>query len=146
MLTPLTTVDPLDSIARLIPSSHWLTARLTPSGDPIALKASDGDQAHLLEFARDEIKRQRVETATGPRIAATLSSLRGCESGITLLFADSQTTFGLLILLRTWAIGLFTSSEVRVLTIALNAISNQLTTSRQQPGTQLGSPAGKPLR
>lgn len=146
MLTPLTTVDPLDAIARLVPSSHWLTARLTPSGDPIALKASDGDHRHLSEFARDEIERQRVKTATGPRIAATLSPLCGCESGITLLFADSQTTFGLLILLRTWAIGLYTSSEVRVLTIALNAISNQLTTSRQLSVPQLGSPAGKPLR
>ena len=52
------------------------------------------------------------------------------ESGITLLFADAHANFGILTLLRTNELGPFTSSEISVLTLALDATSERLSALR----------------
>ena len=74
----------------------------------------------------DELRRQRTKCPTGPRIAATLESLDGFERGITLVFADARTDFGILAILRTADLGPFTSSEITILTLGLDALSDRL--------------------
>jgi hypothetical protein len=73
----------------------------------------------------DELRRQRTKCLTGPRIAATLESLDGFESGITLVFADARKHFGILASLRTADLGPFTSSEITILTLGLHALSDR---------------------
>jgi DNA-binding CsgD family transcriptional regulator len=66
----------------------------------------------------------------GPRIAATLGPLDEFASGITLLFADARANYGILTLLRTAALGPFTSAEISMLTLALDAVSDCLSAMR----------------
>jgi DNA-binding CsgD family transcriptional regulator len=74
-----------------------------------------------------------VKARTGARIAATLGPLGEFESGITLLFADARASFGILTLLRTSELGPFTSSEISVLTLSLDATSERLSALRLNP-------------
>jgi DNA-binding CsgD family transcriptional regulator len=60
------------------------------------------------------------------------------ESGITLVFADAHTHFGILTLLRTAELSEFTSSEIRMLTFALDALSDHLSALRLQPRPAAG--------
>jgi hypothetical protein len=84
----------------------------------------------------DEYERQRTKAPTGPRVAATLGPLDELASGITLLFADACADFEILTLLRTIDLGPFTSSEIRMLTFALNALSDRLSALGLQPAPQ----------
>jgi len=83
-------------------------------------------------LVRDELRRRRTKCPTGPRIAATLESLDGFERGITLVFTDARTHFGSLAILRTADLGPFTSSEITILTLALDALSDRLSALRLQ--------------
>jgi DNA-binding CsgD family transcriptional regulator len=130
----------VSAIARVVPASCWLFARVTPTGDLAALLASHGNPDDLSRLAHDEFKRQRMKAKTGPRIAATLSPLGDFESGITLLFADAHVDFGILTLLRTTEFGLFTSSEVGMLTFALDSVSDRLSGLRLHQDPQIGTP------
>jgi DNA-binding CsgD family transcriptional regulator len=112
-------------ILRVVPASKWAFARVAPDGDLQHLLASDENGEKLSELDR-EFKRQRKKSKTGPRIAAALGPLEEFESGITLLFADANATFGILTLLRTAQAGPFTSSEVGMLTFALSSASDLL--------------------
>ncbi|HMD01419.1 MAG TPA: helix-turn-helix transcriptional regulator [Candidatus Baltobacteraceae bacterium] len=98
-----------------------------------ALFSSTGNGDEPSQFARDEFEHRRTTAKTGSRIAATLGPLGEFESGITLLFADARTDFGILTLLRTAELGPFTSSEISVLTLALDAASDRLSALRLQP-------------
>jgi DNA-binding CsgD family transcriptional regulator len=49
------------------------------------------------------------------------------------LFADARANFGILTLLRTAELGPFTSSEISMLTLALDAVSDHLSGLRLQP-------------
>jgi DNA-binding CsgD family transcriptional regulator len=95
------------------------------------LLASDGNGGELARL-RGEFKDQRTKVKTGPRIAAALGPLGDYESGVTLLFADSRATFGILTILRTAALGPFTSSEISMLAFALSAVTDQLSALRLQ--------------
>jgi DNA-binding CsgD family transcriptional regulator len=117
------------SILRVVPASRWAFAR----------PESDGELGLLLEFnggadslggLRSEYSRQREQSKTGSRIAATLGSLGQFQSGVTLLFADARANFGILTLLRTPELGPFTSSEISMLTLALDATSESLSALR----------------
>jgi len=55
------------------------------------------------------------------------------QSGVTLLFADSRATFGILTMVRAAESGSFTSSEISILTFALDAVSEHLSALRLQP-------------
>jgi DNA-binding CsgD family transcriptional regulator len=90
---------------------------------------SEGELAGL----KNEFERQRVKAKTGARIAATLGPLGEFESGITLLFADARASFGILTLLRTSELGPFTSSEISVLALSLDATSERLSALRLDP-------------
>ena len=61
--------------------------------------------------AQGRVRAPTGEGSKGPRIAATLGPLGDFESGMTLLFADADASFGILTLLRTSELGPFTSSE-----------------------------------
>jgi GAF domain-containing protein len=93
-----------------------------------------------LAVLKGEYARQRAQAKIGPRIAAMLGSLRDYESGITLLFADSRVNFGILTILRTSELGPFTSSEISVLTLALDTVSEQLADLRLEAHARPGLP------
>ncbi len=115
-----------------MPASQWTFARVQPNGDLDALFGSHGN-GKARAVLTDELKRQRLKAPIGPRIAATLGPLDAFASGITLLFADARSNFGILTLLRTTELGPFTASEISMLTFALDALSDRLSALRLQP-------------
>jgi DNA-binding CsgD family transcriptional regulator len=118
-------------ILGVVPSARWAFARVGRDGELSSLFGSHtvaGQQARLT----DEFARQRTKSPVGPRLAATLGPLEDFESGITLLFADARSNFGILTLLRTAELGPFTSSEISMLTLALDAASDRLSMLRLQ--------------
>lgn len=122
----------LSGILDVVPVSSWTFARVEPNGelDLLFSNAANGGARATLS---DEFKRQRVKASTGPRIAATLGPLDQFTSGITLLFADARANYGILTLLRSAELGPFTSSEISMLTFALDALSDRLSALRLQP-------------
>lgn len=128
----------VSGILGVVPASRWTFARVDSSGDLVSLFGSQGGEAGLARLA-EELKRQRSKAPTGPRIAATLGPLENFASGITLLFADARANFGILTLLRTEALGPFTSSEISMLTFALDAVSDHLSALRLQPAAKSAS-------
>ena len=132
MVDSMPTSDPaypiVMAILKVVPASRWAFARA--EADELAhLLSSDGNGKQLADL-RSENARQREHSKTGPRIAATLGPLAEDESGITLLFADGRANFGILTLVRKSELGPFTSAEVAMLTLALDAASDQLSALR----------------
>jgi DNA-binding CsgD family transcriptional regulator len=122
----------VSGILAIVPASRWTFARVEPSGELVTTFGSRTTGAGLEEL-NDELKRQRVKAAVGPRIAATLGSVEEFTSGITLLFADARANYGILTLLRTPDLGPFTAAEISMLTFALDAVSEHLSALRLQP-------------
>jgi DNA-binding CsgD family transcriptional regulator len=122
----------LSGILGIVPASRWSFARVDASGELISRYGSHGNGRELSGLT-DEYHRQLVKAPVGPRIAATLGPLDEFASGITLLFADARAHFGILTLLRGEPLGPFTSSEISVLTLALDALSDRLSALRLQP-------------
>ena len=116
----------INAILRVVPASRWSFARLMPSGELTGLLLDSPENGGELLRLSDEFKRQRAKAARGPRLAATLGPLGDFESGITLLFADAEASFGILTLLRTSELGPFTSSEISILALSLDATSERL--------------------
>ncbi len=129
----------LSGILGVVPVSRWTFARVHPNGDLVSLFGSHA-YARGLSGLADEFKLQRTKAPTGPRIAATLGSLDDFASGITLLFADARADFGILTLLRTRELGPFSSSEISMLTFALDAASDRLSALRLQPPPTAAKP------
>lgn len=119
-------------ILDVVPASRWTFAQVGPKGDLILVLGSRASGKGLTQLT-DEFRRQRSKTPTGSRIAATLGSLDSFASGVTLLFADARANYGILTLLRTAEMGPFTSSEVGMLTFALDAASERFSALRLQP-------------
>jgi DNA-binding CsgD family transcriptional regulator len=119
----------ITAILRVVPASRWAFARPEPDGELAHLLGTHGNGQELAELT-SEVSRQRSKSKTGPRIAATLGPLGDYESGVTLLFADGRANFGILTLLRTSELGPFTSSEIAMLTLALDAASERLSALR----------------
>ncbi len=120
----------INAILRVVPASRWSFARLMPSGELTGLLLGFPENGGELSRLSDEFKRQRAKAAKGPRLAATLGPLGDFESGVTLLFADAKASFGILTLLRTSELGPFTSSEISVLALSLDATSERLSALR----------------
>jgi DNA-binding CsgD family transcriptional regulator len=118
------------AILKVVPASRWSFARLMPSGELTGLLLDRPENGGELLRLADEFKRQREKATKGPRMAATLAPLGDFESGVTLLFADAQASFGILTLLRTSELGPFTSSEISVLALSLDATSERLSVLR----------------
>jgi DNA-binding CsgD family transcriptional regulator len=121
----------VSGILAVVPASRWTFARVEPSGELASLFGSDAEDG--LSDLTDEFKRQRLKATSGSRISATLGPLDDFASGITLLFADARANYGILTLLRTRELGPFTSSEISMLTFALDAVSDYLSALRLQP-------------
>lgn len=117
------------AILRVVPASRWAFARSQANGELGNLLGSRANGGQLAELKREN-SRQREKSKTGPRIAATLGPLGDYESGVTLLFADGRANFGILLLLRTSELGPFTSSEIAMLTLALDGASESLSALR----------------
>src|SRR5579862_9280859 len=131
MLPPSDPAFPIvNAILRVVPASRWSFARLMPSGELTGLLLDSPETGGELLQLSDEFKLQRAKVSKGPRLAATLGPLGEFESGVTLLFADAQASFGILTLLRTSELGPFTSSEISVLTLALDSTSERLSDLR----------------
>ena len=122
----------VSAIIRIVPASRWAFAHVGLHGD-LDLLQSPGGNDRVLSRLQSEFQRQRVKAKVGPRIAAALGPLGGFESGITLLFADAKRTFGILTLLRTAALGPFTSTEISMLSFALSEGSDRFSGFRLQP-------------
>jgi DNA-binding CsgD family transcriptional regulator len=122
----------VSAILDIVPASRWTFAKVGPDGQLIFVAGSHGDGTSLPRLV-DEVRRQRQVTRTGSRIAATLGPLDGFARGITLLFADARANFGILTLLRTADLGPFTSSEIGMLTFALDSASERFSALRLQP-------------
>jgi DNA-binding CsgD family transcriptional regulator len=125
----------LQGILGVVPASRWAFARVEQDGTFAALFCSNADGTQLTGLA-DELKRQRAKTPTGPRIAAMMGPLENFDSGIVLVFADPRTNYGILTLLRTAELGPFTSSEISMLALALDAMSDRLSFFRLHPNEQ----------
>ncbi len=123
----------IEAILQVVPTSRWAFARLQPGGALAGLLQDPQGTSGELAALKTEFTRQRAQVKSGPRIAATLGPLDAYESGITLLFADSRANFGILTLLRTKELGPFTSSEISVLTLALDSSSERLSALRLNP-------------
>src|SRR5664280_1134605 len=80
----------LSGMLGVVPASRWTFARVAPNGGLVSLFGSHAN-GKVLAWLADELRRQRTKCPTGPRIAATLESLDGFESGVTLVFADART-------------------------------------------------------
>jgi DNA-binding CsgD family transcriptional regulator len=119
----------IEAILRVVPASRWAFARVTPDGELVMLLDSQGNKGGLAPL-QNEFERQGGTAKAGARIAATLGPLGDFASGITLLFADAHANFGILTLLRKDELGPFTSSEISVLTLALDATSDRLSALR----------------
>jgi DNA-binding CsgD family transcriptional regulator len=123
----------ITAILRVVPASRWAFARLGADGELADLLIDSQRSGGELSRLKSEFERQRVKAKTGARIAATLGPLGEFESGITLLFADARASFGILTLLRTSELGPFTSSEISVLALSLDATSERLSALRLNP-------------
>jgi DNA-binding CsgD family transcriptional regulator len=123
----------ITAILRVVPASRWAFARLKPDGELAGLLLDSTGTGGELSRLKNEFARQREKAGVGPRIAATLGPLGDFESGITLLFADARASFGILTLLRTSELGPFTSSEISVLALSLDATSERLSALRLGP-------------
>ena len=136
----------INAILRVVPASRWAFARLTPDGELAGLLLEPLGNGGELPRLKSEYDRQREKAKKGPRIAAMLGPLGEFESGITLLFADAEASFGILTLLRTSELGPFTSSEISVLALSLDATSERLSALRLDgPGRYaLGDAADQP--
>jgi len=122
--------DLIAEILRVVSVSHWSFARFRGNGPSDELLLPEGDNEGRraeFDYLRAEFVLQRGRTPKGPSLSATLRSLEApYMSGITLLFADNRTTFGILNLLRTGELGPFTSSEIQALALALDSAADRL--------------------
>ncbi len=123
----------VQAIVRVVPASQWSFARIDPAGEFDSLLASTDSQGDATQLLR-EYKRQRKTVRMGPRIAATLTALGAFHSGITLIFADARNDFGILMLSRDRELGFFTSTEVAMLTFALDSVSERFAVMRRTSG------------
>lgn len=122
--------DLIAEILRVVLVSHWSFARFKGNGssDTLFLPEDDAEEPHqAFDHLKAEFDLQRQRSATGSRLSATLGQLEApYVSGITLLFADKRTNFGILSLLRTDELGPFTSAEIRALTLAVDSAADRL--------------------
>jgi DNA-binding CsgD family transcriptional regulator len=128
------------AILRVVPASRWAFARCEIDGELGHLLGSSENNGPIATLKR-ELSRQSEISKVGPRIAATLGPLGIYESGVTLLFADSRATFGILTLVRTRELGPFTSSEIAMLTLALESASERLSALRLNASARARSAA-----
>jgi DNA-binding CsgD family transcriptional regulator len=130
----------LSGLLGVVRASRWIFARVAPNGGLVSLYGSLANGMGRIWLA-DELGHQRSKCATGPRIAATLEPLDGFETGITLVFADARTHFGILVILRAADLGPFTSTEITILTLGLDALSDRLSALRLLPRQQFAAEA-----
>ena len=139
------TAQPIVSaILTVVPATRWLFARVNVEGKVERLLPLD--EAGDVDALARELKRQRDISRSGARIAATLGSLGEFESGVTLLFADERSTFGILMLLRSAELGTFTSTEISMLTLALGMTTDHLALLRLHTSAATTLPALDPMR
>jgi DNA-binding CsgD family transcriptional regulator len=126
----------VQSIVRVVPASRWSFAQIGTGGEfgPILSSGGGGTDADSTMLQR-EFRRQRRVAANGPRIAATLDAAAANGSGVSLIFADARTDYGILMIARDSDLGLFTSTEVAMLTFALDSVSERFAILRRPAGT-----------
>ncbi len=115
----------LEAVVDVVPADYWAYAAVDASDRLAGVLSSDCTERAITQLAREHAM-QRAASKNEPRIAATLLPLGDFESGVTLLFANAKTTFGILVLLRSPGSGLFSSAEVEMLTFALDTVSDHL--------------------
>lgn len=135
---PVSIPDPvapvISALLSIVPASRWVFARVRAETDVEDLLASEylgGELAWL----RAELRLQRERLALGPRVSFTASPIGQFAHGLTLIFADDSTTFGIICLLRMGGYGPFSASEISMASLALSSGSEELAALRLQPGS-----------
>jgi len=123
----------VQSIVRVVPASRWSFLEIDSGGGFGSFLASKPGGADGTAVQR-EYRRQRRIAANGPRIAASLDSAGTNGIGVTLIFADARADFGILMIARESDLGLFTSTEVAMLTFALDSVSERFAILRRPAG------------
>jgi DNA-binding CsgD family transcriptional regulator len=121
--------DFIAEILSIVPVSKCSFARFRNNRAPDQLLLSEGTDARReeLDRLREEFGLQRERTTKGPRLAATLTTLREpYVSGVTLIFADKRREFGVLSLQRTAELGSFSTVEIQALALALDSSTDRL--------------------
>jgi DNA-binding CsgD family transcriptional regulator len=138
------TLDPafsiLTGILDVVPASAWSFARIENNRELSGQVGSPGLQPPALA---EELRQQRLVVPAGSRIAATLRIRDGFASGITLIFADAQVDYGIFVLLREETLPPYSSIEISILTLALEAGTDRLAAFRLQPLAEQESSAAK---
>ncbi len=124
----------VQSIVRVVPASRWSFVQIGEDGEFGPVLASSASAADATSLQR-EFRRQRRVAPNGPRITPTLDVVGTNGTGVTLIFADARADFGILMLARESDLGLFTSTEVAMLTFALHSVSERFAVLRQPIGT-----------
>jgi DNA-binding CsgD family transcriptional regulator len=126
----------IDAIIEIVPVSKWSFTRLKEGAgvaSPSPLSGAVEDAGRDVQ----EMNAKRLRQGAGPSIRATVGP-SGYTSGLALVFADSQAQFGVLSLLRKSDMGIFSSSEIRALTFALDAASDRLSELRLMESQDAG--------
>jgi hypothetical protein len=118
----------IENIVGLVVVSNWTFRCFSRLGDADGLAAQSTARAPYRGLER---RAQDSPSVSDGRPSITASFDSGPHShGITLRFADDRTQFGVLSLFREEALGPFTSSEIRMLTFALDAASDRFSELR----------------
>jgi DNA-binding CsgD family transcriptional regulator len=121
------------SIVDLVPVSEWAFAALNDGAVERYVSSTPSlDQAWWKQWAPP-----RRRASAGYRIMPMVHGLGRFGSGLSLTFADRRAEFGVLTLLRTDALGPFTSGEIRLLVFALDWASERLSTLRLMEAHEL---------
>jgi DNA-binding CsgD family transcriptional regulator len=119
----------IDNIVGLIGVSNWTFRRFTRADDSEQASPTTADRG-LYRGVEKRAEPPRDPAKAGPWIASVSDSSRPYSNGFALHFADDREQFGILTLLREDALGPFTSSEIRMLTFALDAASDRFSELR----------------
>lgn len=118
----------IQTILELAPASYWLFERFnrhSGKGQIVGPGGTADEQRHR-DLLKTELTLQQELTKEGSIIGPTLVPTGQYPNALTLIFADSHKTYAIMMLARSDELGPFTSNEIRMLTFALEAISDML--------------------
>ncbi len=122
----------IGDIVGVVPTSAWAFARIDHHGALIAPSGSPMTVAGVAALDA-EYRCQRAVVPMGPRIAATMHAFPGSVAGVSILFADARSDYGIIVLLRDATLPNFSSVEIGILTFSLAAGTDCLAALRLQP-------------
>ncbi len=115
----------IEGILAVVPASRWTFGRIDAKGAIAGCFSSHSTAPQSARLA-DELARQRALTPNGPVVSAMRGPLDNFTTGVSLVFADSRASYGILTLVRAAELGPFTCSEMNMLTFAADTLCERL--------------------